>query len=110
VKRLSGSASRIRSGWTPTMEQRAGVDEAKQVKCLIASEGHEWMKSYFDRLPKPAAAARRKSLQHLCRLPDSRGTEDRAPSGRRDLFRCDRIDRAKAGGCRQPRGDLTQFK
>ena len=40
----------VRAGWTPTMEQRADL-EGRQVKCLIASEGHRWMKRYFDRLP-----------------------------------------------------------
>jgi hypothetical protein len=39
-----------RVDWTPTMEQRAGL-EGRQVKCLIASEGHLWMQDYFDRLP-----------------------------------------------------------
>jgi hypothetical protein len=41
---------RIREDWTPTMEQRAGL-EGRQVKCLIASEGHLWMTGFFDRLP-----------------------------------------------------------
>ena len=40
----------VKSGWTPTMEQRADL-EGRQVKCLIASEGHLWMRGYFDRLP-----------------------------------------------------------
>src|SRR6476620_4526394 len=31
-----------KADWTPTMEQRAGL-EGRQVKCLIASEGHLWM-------------------------------------------------------------------
>jgi hypothetical protein len=44
--------TKIRSGWSPTMEQRADLD-GRQVKCLIASEGHTWMRSYFDRLPSP---------------------------------------------------------
>ena len=39
----------VKSGWTPTMEQRADL-EGRQVKCLIASEGHLWMRGYFDRL------------------------------------------------------------
>jgi hypothetical protein len=38
------------TGWTPTMEQRAGL-EGRQVKCLIASEGHLWMQGYYDRFP-----------------------------------------------------------
>ena len=28
-----------KTDWTPTMEQRAGL-KGRQVKCLIASEGH----------------------------------------------------------------------
>jgi hypothetical protein len=32
------------------MEQPAGL-EGRQVKCLIASEGHLWMRGYFDCLP-----------------------------------------------------------
>jgi hypothetical protein len=31
-----------KADWTPTMEQRAGL-EGRQVKCLIASEGHLWI-------------------------------------------------------------------
>ena len=32
------------------MEQRADL-EGRQAKCLIASEGHLWMRNYFDRFP-----------------------------------------------------------
>jgi len=39
-----------KADWTPTMEQRAGL-EGRQVKCLIASEGHLWMQHYYDRFP-----------------------------------------------------------
>ena len=39
-----------KADWTPTMEQRADL-EGRQVKCLIASEGHLWMRDYFDRFP-----------------------------------------------------------
>jgi hypothetical protein len=39
-----------RADWTPTMEQRSSL-EGRQLKCLIASEGHQWMRGYFDRLP-----------------------------------------------------------
>jgi hypothetical protein len=39
-----------KADWTPTMEQHAGL-EGRQVKCLIASEGHFWMRDYFDRFP-----------------------------------------------------------
>jgi hypothetical protein len=48
--------TKVRSGWRPNMEQRADRD-GRQVKCLIASEGHLWMRGYFDRLP---AAVRRR--------------------------------------------------
>jgi len=54
-----------RRGWTPTMERRAELN-GRQVKCLIASEGHLWMRSYFDRLPPGCAPAPcREPLQHL---------------------------------------------
>jgi hypothetical protein len=39
-----------RADWVPTMEQRSSL-EGRQLKCLIASEGHLWMRGYFDRLP-----------------------------------------------------------
>jgi hypothetical protein len=58
--------SKIRSGWSPTMEQRAGLDEARQVKCLIASEGHIWMESYFDRLPKAVRRRLATSVHNIC--------------------------------------------
>jgi hypothetical protein len=60
------SASKIRSGWSPTMERRAEVDEAKQVKCLIASEGHEWMTTFFDKLPKPVRKRLTDSPFNIC--------------------------------------------
>ena len=43
-------AMKIKDGWSPVMEQRAGL-EGRQVKCLIASEGHLWMQGYYDRFP-----------------------------------------------------------
>jgi hypothetical protein len=60
------SASKIRGGWSPNMEQRAGLDEARQVKCLIASEGHEWMTSFSDRLPKPVRRRLADSRFNIC--------------------------------------------
>ena len=39
-----------RADWSPTMEQRSSL-EGRQLKCLTASEGHLWMRGYFDRLP-----------------------------------------------------------
>jgi hypothetical protein len=41
----------IKKTWTPEMEQRARSEQGRQVKCLIASEGHVWMRDYFDDLP-----------------------------------------------------------
>src|SRR5262245_55671595 len=41
---------KLRTGWASNMEQRADLG-GRQVKCLIASEGHLWMRRYFDRLP-----------------------------------------------------------
>jgi hypothetical protein len=58
--------SKIRSGWSPTMERRAGSDEAKQVKCLISSEGHVWMKSHFDKLPRPVRKRLSESAHNIC--------------------------------------------
>ena len=43
-------AMKIKDGWSPVMERRAGL-EGRQVKCLIASEGHLWMQGYYDRFP-----------------------------------------------------------
>ena len=40
-----------KTDWTPTMAQRADLD-GRQVKCLIASEGHLWMEGYYDEFPK----------------------------------------------------------
>jgi hypothetical protein len=56
---------KVRAGWTSNMERRADRD-GKQVKCLIASGGHLWMRGYFDRLP---AAVRRRLAEspfNLC--------------------------------------------
>jgi hypothetical protein len=57
--------TKIRSGWSPTMEQRADLD-GRQVKCLIASEGHTWMRSYFDRLPSPVRRRLANSAHNIC--------------------------------------------
>jgi hypothetical protein len=56
---------RIRVGWTPTMEQRADL-EGRQVKCLIASEGHLWMEGYFDRLPPAVRRRLAESNFNIC--------------------------------------------
>ena len=57
--------TRIRAGWTPTMEQRANLD-GRQVKCLIASQGHFWMKGYFDRLPTAVRRRLAESNFNIC--------------------------------------------
>ena len=54
-----------RRGWTPTMEQRADLD-GRQVKCLIASEGHLWMRSYFDRFPSAVRRRLANSPFNIC--------------------------------------------
>jgi len=46
---MTAKPKATRRGWTPTIEQRADLN-GRQVKCLIASEGHLWMRGYFDRL------------------------------------------------------------
>jgi hypothetical protein len=51
--------------WTPNMEQRAGL-EGRQVKCLIASEGHLWMRGYFDRLPSAVRRRLAESSFNIC--------------------------------------------
>ena len=55
----------VRAGWTPTMEQRADL-KARQVKCLIASAGHLWMKHYFDRLPPVVRRRLSESAFNIC--------------------------------------------
>lgn len=56
---------KVRAEWTPTMEQRAYL-EARQVKCLIASEGHLWMRAYFDRLPSAVRRRLAESAFNIC--------------------------------------------
>jgi hypothetical protein len=51
--------------WTPTMEQRADL-EGRQVKCLIASEGHLWMRNYFDRFPSVVRRRLAESAFNIC--------------------------------------------
>jgi hypothetical protein len=64
VKR-SRTAPNVSATWAPSMEQRAGADEARQVKCLIASEGHLWMPDY-DRLPPVVRRRLAKSNFNIC--------------------------------------------
>jgi hypothetical protein len=47
------------------MEQRADL-EGRQVKCLIASEGHLWMEGYFDRLPAAVRHRLAESAFNIC--------------------------------------------
>lgn len=47
------------------MEQRANLD-GRQVKCLIASGGHLWMRGYFDRLPSPVRRRLADSTHNIC--------------------------------------------
>jgi hypothetical protein len=51
--------------WTPTMERRADL-KGKQVKCVIASEGHLWMRDYFDRLPSAVRRRLTESTFNIC--------------------------------------------
>jgi hypothetical protein len=57
--------STIRKDWTANMEQRADL-EGRQVKCLIASEGHLWMRNYFDRFPSPIRQRLAESAFNIC--------------------------------------------
>ena len=50
--------------WTPTMEQRSSL-EGRQVKCLIADEGHVWM-HYYDRLPSAVRRRLTESVFNIC--------------------------------------------
>jgi hypothetical protein len=54
-----------KADWTPTMEQRADL-EGRQVKCLIASEGHLWMRNYFDRFPSAVRRRLAESAFNIC--------------------------------------------
>jgi hypothetical protein len=48
------------------MERRAKSEDAKQIKCLIASAGHVWMYGYFDRLPAPVRHRLAQSRHKVC--------------------------------------------
>jgi hypothetical protein len=65
VKQRRGSSANFRAGWAPTMEQRAGADEARQVKCLTADAGHMWM-HYFDPLPPVVRRRLAESCFNIC--------------------------------------------
>ena len=55
----------IRADWTPSMELRANL-EGQQVKCLIASEGHLWMRGWFDRFPRAVRRRLAESNFNIC--------------------------------------------
>jgi hypothetical protein len=54
-----------RADWMPNMEQRADLG-ARQVRCLIASSGHLWMRGYFDRLPPIVRRRLGESAYNIC--------------------------------------------
>ena len=54
-----------KADWTPTMEQRADL-EGRQVKCLIASGGHLWMRGYLDRFPSAVRRRLAESAFNIC--------------------------------------------
>ena len=56
--------AKIRSGWTPNMEQRADL-YARQVKCLTADAGHVWI-HYYDDLPPPVRHRLAESVFNIC--------------------------------------------
>jgi hypothetical protein len=54
-----------KANWTPAMEHRA-TREGQQVKCLFASEGHLWMRGYFDRFPQVVRRRLAESAFNIC--------------------------------------------
>jgi hypothetical protein len=59
-------AQKVGAGWSPNMEKRSSLDDGRQVKCLIASAGHLWMRHYFDRLPPAVRGRLRESPFNIC--------------------------------------------
>jgi hypothetical protein len=51
ASRLKGfrQGQKRNGGWTA--DTTGSGEKSHQIKCLIASEGWQWMRSYFDRLP-----------------------------------------------------------
>lgn len=43
-----------------------GNDEVNQTKCWIATEGHIWMRGYFDTLPSAVRQRLRQSPFNIC--------------------------------------------
>jgi len=62
---MTAKPKATRRGWTRAMEQRAELN-GRQVKCLIASEGHLWMRGYFDRLPPAVRRRLAESRFNIC--------------------------------------------
>lgn len=54
-----------KANWTPAMEQHATL-EGRQVKCLIASRKHLWMRDYFDRFPSVVRRRLAESAFNIC--------------------------------------------
>jgi hypothetical protein len=65
AKKPMRKIKKVSAGWEPRMEERADL-EGRQVKCLIASEGHLWMRGYFDRLPSPVRRRLAESAFNVC--------------------------------------------
>lgn len=75
------------ANWTPTTEQRATLD-GRQIKCLIASEGHLWMRDYFDWFPSVVRRRLAESAFNICPAcmdkeahTAARQRKERKPSG-----------------------------
>ena len=68
-----------RQRWSPGMERRAEGRDAKQVKCLIASAGHEGMVSYFDCLPAFVRHRLAQSRHNVCAACLTEEAERREP-------------------------------
>ena len=62
---MTAKPKATRRGWTPRMEQRADLN-GRQIKCLIASEGHLWMRDYFDELPSVVRRRLAESRFNIC--------------------------------------------
>jgi hypothetical protein len=50
-------------GWATA---KGSTEKGLQVKCLISSEGHLWMRSYFDRLPANVRKRLSESSFNIC--------------------------------------------
>ena len=68
-------AGRPRWIWAGSEDARQG----RQVKCLIASAGHEWMRGYFDRLPALVRRRLAESRYNVCAACLTEEAERREP-------------------------------